>query len=101
MFRYNDLKHNDQKLFPVPLLCKYPGIEYETRPRGYKTILTVNAHKNKTIKKFIFLGSDKIFFLLINVKMPTIVGILTFMARKISAELSTKSFFITTGPGLH
>ena len=32
-----------------------------------------------------FLGSDKpimLFFLLINVKMPTIVGILTFMSRK-------------------
>ena len=46
----------------------------------------LNAHKFKNIKKFsIFLGSDKPrihFFLLINVKMPTIVGILTFMSRK-------------------
>ena len=35
-----------------------------------------------------FLGSDKprmLFFLLINVKMPTIVGILTFMSRKMLA----------------
>ena len=33
-----------------------------------------------------------LFFLLINVKMPTIVGILTFMSRKISCstELSMK-----------
>ena len=42
-----------------------------------------------------FLGSDKtrmLFFPLINVKMPTIVGILTFMSRKssCSVELSMK-----------
>ena len=47
----------------------------------------LNAHKYENIKKFSFvLGSDKprmLFFLLINVKMPTIVvGILTFMSRK-------------------
>ena len=44
-----------------------------------------NAHKYKNIKKFGFLGSDKLrmlFFPLINVKMPTVVGILTFMSRK-------------------
>ena len=37
------------------------------------------------------------FFLLVNVKMPTIVGILTFIGRKISCspELSTKKTFIT------
>ena len=63
------------------------------------------AHKYKNIKKFsVFSGSDKpitLFFLLINVKMPTTVGILTFMSRKIScsAELSTKKSFITLGPG--
>ena len=46
----------------------------------------LNAHKFKNIKKFsCFSGSNKprmLFFLLINVKMPTIVGILTFMSRK-------------------
>ena len=46
----------------------------------------LNAHKYKNIKKFgFFLGSDKprmLFFVLINVKMPTAVGILTFMSRK-------------------
>ena len=39
----------------------------------------------KKFKKFGFLGSDKskmLFFPLIKVKMPTIVGILTFMSRK-------------------
>ena len=44
------------------------------------------VHMYKNTKKFIiFSGSDKprmLFFLLINVKMPTIVGILTFMSRK-------------------
>ena len=46
----------------------------------------LSAHKYKNIMKFgIFLGSDKprmLFLLPINVKMPTIVGILTFMGRK-------------------
>ena len=50
-----------------------------------------------------FSGSDKLktlFFLLINVKMPTVVGILTFMSRKksCSAELNMENF-ITSGPG--
>ena len=52
----------------------------------------LNAHESKNIKKFggdgvggASLGSDKprmLFFPLINVTMPTIVGILTFMSRK-------------------
>ena len=46
----------------------------------------LNAHKYEKCKKIQhFLGSDKprmLFFLLINVKMPTIVGILTFMSRE-------------------
>ena len=62
--------------------------------RGYKTLFMLksvehellNAHKSKNIKKFSFFSdSDKpkmLFFLLTNVKMPTIVGILTFMSRK-------------------
>ena len=34
------------------------------------------------MKKFLALGfSDVVFIMLINVKMPTIVGILTFMSR--------------------
>ena len=41
--------------------------------------------------KFLALSlSDVVFIMLINVKMPTIVGILTFMSRIISAELSMK-----------
>ena len=66
----------------------------------------LNAHKYKNIKKFgLFLGSDKprmLFFPLINVKMPTILGILTFISRqkfKLSCVEHEKSF-ITSGPGL-
>ena len=61
------------------------------------------THKYKNTKKFsIFkaqISIESIFFLHINGKMPTVVGILTFMNRKISrsAELSRK-FFITSGP---
>ena len=50
----------------------------------------LNAHKYKNYMKFGFFwgwGSDKprmLFFPLINVKMPTVVGILTFMSGKIS-----------------
>ena len=52
------------------------------------------AHKNlkyRQMKKFLALSlSDVVFIMLINVKMPTIVGILTFMSRinLCSAELS-------------
>ena len=64
------------------------------RARGYKTFFVLNsieheiliAHKYKNIKKFgFFLGSHKprmLFFPLINVKMPTTVGILTFESGK-------------------
>ena len=45
-----------------------------------------NAHKYQNIKKFSFyqaqISPSMLFFLLINVKMPTSVGILTFMSRK-------------------
>ena len=46
----------------------------------------LNALKYKNVKKFSFFSdADKprmLFFLLINVKMPTNAGILTFMSRK-------------------
>ena len=56
----------------------------------------LNAYKYKNIKTLGFLGADKpriLFFMLINVKMPTIVDILTFMSKKksISVELSIKT----------
>ena len=41
-----------------------------------------------------------LFFLLINVKMPTIVGILTFMSRKnfMLSWIKHEKGFITSGP---
>ena len=46
----------------------------------------LNAHEYKNFQEIqLFSDSDKprmLSFLLINVKMPTIVGILTFMSRK-------------------
>ena len=59
----------------------------------------LNAHKYKNIKKFgFFTSSDKLRMLfppLINVKMPTIIGILTFMSGKniCSVQLSMKIFY--------
>ena len=62
-------------------------------PRGYKTFFMLNsteheistAHKKLKygqMKKFLALSlSDVVFIMLTNVKMPTIVGILTFMSR--------------------
>ena len=62
-------------------------------PRGYKTVFLCNsteqdistAHKDSNIDKLKGLLalslSDVVFIMLINVKMPTIVGILTFMSR--------------------
>ena len=60
---------------------------------------SLNAHKFKNMKKFSFFSDSEkpgvLFFLLINVKMPTFVGILTFISRnniyeqeKIHAQLS-------------
>ena len=66
----------------------------QTWPRGYKNNFILNsaeheisnAHEYQNIKKFIFFSdSDKLrmlCFLLINVKMPTIVGILTFYGQE-------------------
>ena len=70
------------------LLCK------KTRPQGYKTFFMLNS--TELSEKFQLLiksnmPTDKevscfslsrvVFIMLINVKMPTIVGILTFMSR--------------------
>ena len=53
----------------------------------------LNAHKDKNIKKFGFSQAQislEYYSPLINVKMPTIVGILTFMSRK---DFSMKKFY--------
>ena len=66
----------------------------------------LNAHKYKNIKKFSFFpDSDKprmLFFLLINVKMPTTVGILAFMSRKnfMLNWVEHEKSFINSRPGL-
>ena len=58
----------------------------------------------KILKNSAFLGSDKprmLFFLLINVKMPTIVGILTIINREnfMLSRAEHEKCFITSGPG--
>ena len=64
-----------------------------------------NAHMHKNTLFSFFKGPDEprmLLFLLINVKMPTIVGLLTVMSRKnfmLSSVEHGKSF-ITSGPGL-
>ena len=65
----------------------------KARARGYKTFSLLNsaeheilkALKYNNVKKFSIFHSDKprmLFFLLMNVKVPTIVGISTFVSRK-------------------
>ena len=51
------------------ICCNIHLITRDIRPRGYKTFFMLNSTEHK-------------FSLLINVKMPTNVGILTFMSRK-------------------
>ena len=78
--------------------------------RGYKTFSKLNlaeheilnAQKYKNIKKLSFLQPRMLFFMLINVKRPTIVGILTFVSRKnfMLSLVEHGIIFITSGPGL-
>ena len=77
-------------------------------PQRYKTIFMLylaeheilNAHKYKNKKNQLFSCSEKpinlLFFLLINVKMPTIIGILTYISRKnfILSCLEHEIFFL-------
>ena len=50
------------------------------------------------MKKFLAISlSDVVFIVLINVKMPTIVGILTFMSMINSCSAEHGKSFITTG----
>ena len=103
------MTYSIDQAYPWPKFTE--GDETPPRARGYKTFFMLNsveheilnATKYKNIKKdSFFLGSNKprsLFFPLINVKMPTIVGILTFMSMKksCSVELSMKKSFITSG----
>ena len=64
----------------------------------------LNAHKCKKYQEIRpFLGPDKhrmLFFPVLNVKMPTIVGILTFMSMKnfMLNSIEHEKSFITSGP---
>ena len=68
----------------LPLIYAYKNIDGRTGPEVEHEIL--NTHKYKNIKKIKLLSSSyktrMLFFRLINVEMPTIVGISTFMSRK-------------------
>ena len=59
----------------------------------------LNAHKYNNIKKLSLVpGPDKpimLFFLRMNVKMPTNVGILTIMSRKTSRSTGLRMIFFT------
>ena len=62
----------------------------------------LNSHNYKNIKKFSFFQAvDNAIFLLINVKMPTIVGILTFMSGEnfMLRWVEHEKNFITSGTG--
>ena len=77
------------KVFLVYLKFANGVVNCITRPQGYKTI-SCSTQLNMKI------------FLLINVKMPTVVGILTFLSRKNSTlglsepekKLNSMIFFI-------
>ena len=68
--RQNECKRATFRLVHVPLKYIYP-FSLEPRPRGYTTFFMLNSLRME-------------FFLLINVTMPTNVGILTFISRKIA-----------------
>ena len=80
----------------------------DSRPRSDKTFFMLNWAWDLNVqmykKKYGFLGSDKhrmLFFPLINVKMPTIVGILTFMSRNnfMLSWVEHEKSVIPSGPG--
>ena len=62
------------------------------------------AHKTNMLKmtNFFVLKLSDVFILLINVKMPTIVGILTFMSRInfMLSKVKHEHGFIGLGPGI-
>ena len=84
------------------------------RTWGYKTFFMLNsaehdilnARKYRNIKKFSIFQAQislECIFLLINVKMPIIVGILTFMSRRkfMLSWVEHEKSFITSGPDLY
>ena len=62
----------------------------------FKLLIKTNMLKMKTFLAFKL--SDVVFSMLINVKMPTLVGILTFMNMIISCSVENEKSFITSWP---
>ena len=97
----------------LPYPWSIPDTRYITRPRGYKTFFMLNSAENeicsayKKIKYHQFkrfsckTELSMIIFLLINIKMPTIVGILIFISRKnfMLNWVEYEKSFITSGTG--
>ena len=82
----------------------------EHRARGYKTFFMLNSAENEICSAYKKLNANNLyffpakqmkFFLLINIKMPTIVGILIFISRKnfMLNWVECEKCFITSGPG--
>ena len=105
--KFSVLRHRADNIFS--------SHQFESCPCGYKTFFMLNsaehgilnAHKYKSTKEFRHCHAQislKCYFSLINVKMPTIIGILTFMSRKIfmlirvehkkTAHVLTQSFLL-------
>ena len=62
--------HSLQKRFEImDLTSDCSDFRFETRPRGYKTMFMLSSAEHEI-------------FLLINVELPTILGISTFMGKK-------------------
>ena len=90
--------------------CCFWMITYMDWPRGYKTFSCSTQLRMKfqmlinskiLIKKFLALSlSDVGFIMLMNVKMPTIVGILTLMSRInfMLSGIEYENSFITSAP---
>ena len=77
----------------LPLTIEYPGHAVINVFHAKLTEHKIStAHKNKTAEKkmifFVFKLSYVLFIILINVKMSTIVGIITFMSKLYYAQLS-------------
>ena len=85
----------------------------EVWARGYKTFFMLNSAENEICSTYKKLNANNLyffsckaelsmkFFLLINIKMPTIVGILIFISRKNSMLnwVGYEKCFITSGSG--
>ena len=77
--------HHASEMFSVSLTLPFYSIQNREIIKIFEHE-NLNTHTYKNIKKIIIfqtqISLECYFFLLINVKMPTIVGILTFMSRK-------------------